>query len=105
MLIRMMGAGSLMAGLRTGLSESTRSVRSLAHQLANASTPGALPGAVVAQVGVQDGNTGELPEGAFSEAALEETMVRLADEQLRFDSTANLLQKVHQQFRSAIRER
>lgn len=105
MLIRMMGAGSLMAGLRTGLSESTRSVESLAHQLSNASTPGAVPVVGVPQPGVQEGNTEELPDGAFSEAALEETMVRLADEQLRFDATANLLQKVHQQFRSAIRER
>ena len=96
MLIRMMGGGSLMAGLRTGLSESTRSVRSVAHQLANASTPGAMPGA--------EGAPGAQGEG-LSEAALEESMVRLADEQLRFDATANLLQKVHQQFRSAIRER
>ena len=36
---------------------------------------------------------------------LEREMVALADEQLRFETTANLLQKVYQQIRSSIRER
>ena len=36
---------------------------------------------------------------------IEQEMVALADEQLRFEATANLLQKVYGQIRSAIRER
>lgn len=99
MLVRMMGAGSTMAGLRSGLTESARSVRSIAHDVANASTPrpAGAPGPAA---------PGPAFEAAgLSEAELEERMVRMADEQLRFEAAANLLQKVHQQFRASVRER
>ena len=36
---------------------------------------------------------------------IEEEMVALADEQLRFEATANLLQKVYDQMRASIRSR
>lgn len=103
MLVRLMGAGSLVAGLRQGLTESTRSVRAIAHQVANASTPG-FPGAD-GSVATPAPVAGSPEAAAVDDAELEATMVRMADEQLRFEATANLLQKIHQQYRSAARER
>lgn len=103
MLVRLMGAGSLVAGLRQGLTESTRSVRAIAHQVANASTPGFVPGE--GGVATPAPVAGSPEAEGVDEAELEATMVRMADEQLRFEATASLLQKIHQQYRAAARER
>ena len=43
--------------------------------------------------------------GRGNQVDIEREMVALADEQLRFEATSNLLAKVYQQVRSAIRER
>lgn len=103
MFVRLLGAGSLVEGLRQGLTRNTRSVREIADQVANASTPGFAR----AQQGVADTApvAGSPEAAAVDEAELEARMVRMADEQLRFEATANLLQKVHQQYRAAARER
>lgn len=93
MLNRLVGSDSTVAQLKEGLDASSQAVRRIAHRVANAGTPD------FAQA-LQDAEaTGD--EGID----LEQEMVALADEQLRFEATASLLQKQYQQLRSAIRER
>lgn len=91
MLSKLMGNDTAAAELRQGLSTSSRNVRAIAHRVANASNPDF--------VAVLD-SFGNPTRGAVS---IEEEMVALADEQLRFEATASLLQKVYQQIRSSIR--
>ncbi len=94
MLSKLIGSGTAAAELRQGLSTSSRNVRAIAHRVANASNHDF--------VLVLDsfGNP-----GGSDEVRIEEEMVALADEQLRFETAASLLQKVYQQLRSSIRER
>ncbi len=94
MLSKLIGTGTTAAQLRQGLSTSSRNVRGIAHRVANASNPDF--------VSALDafGNA-----GVADEVRVEEEMVALADEQLRFETAASLLQKVYQQIRSSIRER
>jgi len=94
MLQRLMGQGSSVDQLKRGLDDSTREVRSIAHRVASASVRGQ---STFAQA--LDEAAGEAP------VDVEQEMVALADEQLRFDAAANLLQKVYQQLRSSVRER
>ncbi len=93
MLSKLIGSDTTAAQLRQGLSISSQNVRAIAHRVANASNPDF--------VSVLDsfGNPGA------GEVSIEEEMVALADEQLRFEAAASLLQKVYQQIRSSIRER
>ncbi len=93
MLSKLIGSDTAAAELRQGLTASSRNVRAIAHRVANASNPDF--------VSVLDsfGNPGG------GEVRIEEEMVALADEQLRFETAASLLQKVYQQIRSSIRER
>ncbi len=93
MISKLIGNDSAAAQLRQGLSASSRNVRAIAHRVANASNPDF--------VSVLDafGNPGG------DDVRIEEEMVALADEQLRFETSASLLQKVYQQIRSSIRER
>ncbi len=93
MLSKLIGNDTAAAELKRGLSTSSRNVRAIAHRVANASNPDF--------VAVLDsfGNPGS------GEVRIEEEMVALADEQLRFETAARLLQKVYQQIRSSIRER
>ncbi len=93
MLSRLMGNGTAAAQLRQGLSTSSQNVRAIAHRVANASNPD------FASVLDAFGNP------TVDDVRIEEEMVALADEQLRFEAAANLLQKVYQQIRSSIRER
>ena len=93
MLTRLIGQGTTAAQLREGLDASSRNVRGIAHRVANAGTPEfatALDAAAAAGEGKVD---------------VETEMVALADEQLRFEAAASLLQKVYQQIRSSVRER
>ncbi|MFQ5537919.1 MAG: hypothetical protein ACE5GJ_10770 [Gemmatimonadota bacterium] len=93
MLTRLIGDGTTAAQLKEGLNTSSRVVRGIAHRVANAGTPDfatALDEAAVAGEGGVD---------------IEKEMVALADEQLRYEATANLLRKVYEQIRSSIRER
>jgi flagellar basal body rod protein FlgB len=94
MLNGLIGEGSAAAQLKEGLTASSRAVRGIAHRVANASTPDfaeALDSATAA--------------GEAGAVDLEKEMVALADEQLRFETAASLLQKVYQQVRASIRER
>lgn len=93
MLSKLIGSDTTAAQLRQSLSISSQNVRAIAHRVANASNPDF--------VSVLDsfGNPGS------GEVSIEEEMVALADEQLRFEAVASLLQKVYQQIRSSIRER
>ena len=93
MLSKLIGSDTSAAQLRQGLSMSSQNVRAIAHRVANASNPNF--------VAVLDafGNPG------VDDVRVEEEMIALADEQLRFETSASLLQKVYQQIRSSIRER
>ena len=94
MLARLIGSGTTSAQLKDGLDASSQAVRGIAHRVANASTPDFAD--VLRDAGAAASGSG---------VDLEREMVALADEQLRFEASANLLQKVYQQVRSAIRER
>ena len=96
MLTRLVGSDTTVAQLKEGLDASSRAVKGIAHRVANAGTPDFAQALDEAQA------TGIAGEGQVD---LEREMVALADEQLRFETTANLLQKVYQQIRSSIRER
>ena len=96
MLNRLVGSDTTVSLLKEGLGASSQAVRGIAHRVANAGTPDFTQTLEEAEAtGVAQG------EGVD----LEREMVALADEQLRFEATANLLQKVYQQIRSSIRER
>lgn len=94
MLSRLIGAGTTSAQLKEGLNASSQAVRGIAHRVANASAADFAGALRVAEV------AGEEPE-----VNIDQEMVALADETLRFEVTAKLLQKVYQQIRSSIRER
>jgi len=94
MLTRLIGAGTTSSELKQGLTESSQVVRGIAHRVANASTPGFPDALQAAQAQGQPG----------AGVDIEREMVALADEQLRFETATNLLQKVYQQIRSSVRE-
>lgn len=94
MLNRLIGAGTTSAQLKEGLTASSQAVRGIAHRVANVSTADFAGALRVAEVAGQE-----------PEVNIDQEMVALADEQVRFEVTARLLQKVYQQIRSSIRER
>lgn len=96
MFARLVGADSTVTKLKEALDTSSRNVRGIANRVANAGTPD------FAQALDNADATGAPGEGPVD---LEKEMVALADEQLRFETTASLLQKVYQQLRSSVRER
>ena len=96
MLNRLVGSETTVAMLKEGLNASSDAVSGIAHRVANAGTPD------FAQALEEAEATGAQQRDGVD---LEREMVALADEQLRFEATANLLQKTYQQIRSAIRER
>jgi flagellar basal body rod protein FlgB len=96
MLKGLIGRDTTVAKLKDGLDASVERTRVTAHRVANASVPGGGAGADFA---------GMLAGAAAEDVDLEVEMVALADEQLRFDATAVLLQKVYAQVRSSVRER
>lgn len=89
-----MGESSLPHALRDELDASSHRVRLAAHRIANASTPGAegFAAALDARLG-----------GAPGAVDIEAEMVKLADEQLRYEASTRLLQKVYAQLRSSVR--
>ncbi len=93
---RLVGRDTAVQQLKEGLDTSSRAVKGIAHRVANAGTPDFAQALEEAQA------TGTPGDGPVD---LEREMVALADEQLRFETTANLLQKVYQQIRSSVRER
>lgn len=95
MLSRILGERSLVPELKADLERSTRSVQEIAHRVANAATA---TGADFAQALRE-------AEGTLGVVDLEQEMVALAEEQLRFEAVAQLLQKTYQGLRSSVRER
>lgn len=96
MLNRLFGSGSSVSDLKVGLDRSTQAVRGIAHRVANASSvpEGGFASALDDAQGVTPG----------TEVDLEQEMVALADEQLRFEAASRLLEKVYQQIRLSVRE-
>jgi flagellar basal body rod protein FlgB len=96
MLNRLFGAGSSVTNLKEGLGRSTSAVREIAHRVANASSgPSGFASALENAEAAGQGETVDL----------EREMVALADEQLRYEATSRLLEKVYQQIRLSIRDR
>jgi len=99
MLKSLFGVGTAPAGLREGLDGSTAKLRETAHRVANATNglgpngerafPSELEAAGVAR--------------AAGEVDLEREMVELANEQIRYDTSATLLQRMYAQLRSSTR--
>ncbi len=94
MLSRILGDRSLVPELRAELDRSTRAVREIAHRVANAATG----------AGPDFGRALRQAEGSRGGVDLEKEMVALAEEQLRFETVAQLLQKTYQGLRSSLRE-
>ena len=94
MIARLIGSGTTSAQLKEGLNASSQAVRGIAHRVANSGTPDFADALQAAEAA-----------GPGNAVDIEQEMVALADEQLRFEATSNLLQKVYRQIRSAIRER
>lgn len=97
MLNRLFGSTTSVSELKNGLDRSTQAVRAIAHRVANASSHP--EGGFAATLENAQRGT---PEG---EIDLEREMVTLADEQLRYEATTRLLEKVYQQIRQSVRER
>ncbi len=94
MLSRLFGSGSTVAQLKEGLDASSRAVRGIAHRVANAGD------ADFAQALQDAQGTAGSGGGAVD---IQKEMVDLADQQVRFETTASLLQKTYEQIRSSIR--
>lgn len=91
MLHRLIGPNTSIATLKEGLDLSSQRTRVIAHRVANATNDfaSALNGALLG---------GE-------EVDLEQEMVALADEQIRFEAASRLLRRMYDQVRSSIQER
>lgn len=92
MIRGLIGAGTIVEGLRQELDASAVRSRAIANRVANASNTG-----------------GASFDGALDEAMrgdgvdLEVEMVALADEQIRYEALAEALQKLYGQIRSSVR--
>jgi hypothetical protein len=96
MLVRLLGKDTASQQLKRGLDETTAQLRGVAHRVANASTPEAGGfGDALAQAG-------GAVDAADGVPTLEDEMITLADEQLRFEAASRMLQKVYQQVRSSV---
>ncbi len=95
MLSRLFGSGSTVAQLKAGLDASSRAVRGIANRVANAGDATFAQALQNAQGTAASGN---------APVDIQKEMVDLADEQVRFQTTASLLQKTYQQIRSSVRE-
>lgn len=95
MLARLVGSETNVARLKEGLDVSARNVRGIAHRVANAGNPDF----------ARELDAAGAASGARGGVDLEKEMVALADEQLRFEAVATLLQRSYQGLRSVVRER
>ena len=99
MIGKLFGVGTTASQLREGLGETSANLRTVAHRVANATNgvaPGA-PGFDEALAGADPGRAAQTEE-----VDLETEMVRLANEQIRYDTSATLLQRVYQQLRLSV---
>jgi flagellar basal body rod protein FlgB len=85
--------------LKAALDVSSQRTRVLAGRVAQASLQQPNGGFALAELGSAAGSTEQGPVN------LEAEMASLADEQLRYEATAKLLQKTYQQIRTSIRDR
>lgn len=95
MLRGLIGAGSIVSALKSGLGDSSRRITGIAHRIANATTPG-----------FRDISTFSI-NGQISAPEpvdLQREMVALADEQLRFDAGARLLRMNYDMIRVSMRQ-
>ncbi len=92
MLNGLIGRISPVAILKQGLDESSARSRQIASRVANASD-------FTNALGNAQGGTA----GAAQGTDLESEMVALADEQLRYNATATLLQRVYGQIRASVK--
>lgn len=99
MLYGFIGRVSPANSLKQGLDISAERTRLIADRVAKASLDGA-DGFAATLEGVQ-----AAVRRPGDPVDLEAEMVSLADEQLRFETTARLLQKAYQQIRTSIRDR
>lgn len=94
MLFGFFGRVSQAPQMREALDASSQRVRGIAQRVAGAS--------------LQNGSGFALPDGTTapgSEVNLEAEMTALADEQLRYESTAKLLEKTYAKLRVSMRDR
>lgn len=96
MLNRLMGEGTSASLLKTGLASSMERARQISGRVANAGNGG--PGGFAEALDAAQA-------GGAARVDLEAEMVALADEQLRYEAAAKLLQKVYAGLRSAVKER
>jgi flagellar basal body rod protein FlgB len=98
MIRELFGSASIYSTLRQGLDEATATHRRIANRVAN--TTNTVGG---------DGFASELSRqqqdasARSAESDLEGSMTRLADNQIRFDATARLLQRAYSQIRTALK--
>ena len=97
MLYGFVGRVSQANNLKEALDVSSQRTRLIADRVARASLAGG--GFALPAEGQAPGSTGTGPVN------LEAEMVSLADEQIRFEATARLLQRAYQSLRTSIRER
>ena len=101
MIGRLIGVGTSAAQLREGLNDTSESLRRVAHRVANATNgvPGGSPGFDE----VLQATNPDADPSLAEEVDLEAEMVRLANEQIRYDTSATLLQRVYVQLRASVR--
>lgn len=99
MIKSMFGAGTSTAALREGLTGSVLTLRETAHRVSNATNGVGPQGAD--PFGEALGEAAAAEDG--SQVDLELEMVELANEQIRYDAGATLLQRLYAQLRSSTR--
>jgi hypothetical protein len=92
MISSVFGTGSMYSLLRTALDEITSAHRRIANRVANATT------------GELAADTAQSSR-SVAQSDLERDMAELANNQLRFQATARLLERAYAQLRTAMRER
>ena len=96
MLNQLLGRISGVGELKEDLGVSSSRLRETAHRIANA-TNGVEPGFDDALNGAMAGETNG------TEVDLETEMVALANEQIRYDASADLLRRTYERLRNAVR--
>ena len=97
MLEGLFGSSTLVGMLRAGLDDASATHRQIADRVANALTPaGGGAGFGAALAAAHGGPRGARP------ADIEKDMVDLASNELRYTSTAQLLQKVYADYRMVV---
>ena len=95
MLRSLIGDGSLVSVLKTGLGDSHRRMTGIAHRIANATTPGFQDFPAISPDG------GPAVPGPVD---VQTELVSLADEQIRFDAAARLLRMNYDAIRVTMKQ-